>query len=62
MIFFHKKNAHEGRFVCYKYNSNFIQYWNSNFLVLLVRNKIDIKNTNQKLINELEKFELIEIS
>ena len=30
--------------------------------VLLVRNKIDIKNTNQKLIIELEKFELIEIS
>ena len=30
--------------------------------VLLVRNKIDIKNTNQKLITELEKFELIEIS
>ena len=30
--------------------------------VLLVRNKIDIKNTNQKLITELKKFELIEIS
>ena len=30
--------------------------------VLLVRNKIDIKNTNQKLITELDKFELIEIS
>ena len=30
--------------------------------VLLVRNKIDIKYTNQKLITELEKFELIEIS
>ena len=30
--------------------------------VLLVRNKIDIKNTNQKLITDLEKFELIEIS
>ena len=28
----------------------------------MVRNKIDIKNTNQKLITELEKFELIEIS
>ena len=30
--------------------------------VLLVRNKIDINNTNQKLITDLEKFELIEIS
>ena len=30
--------------------------------VLLVRNKIDIKNTNQKLITDLKKFELIEIS
>ena len=30
--------------------------------VLLVRNKVDLKNTNQNLINQLEKFEIIEIS
>ena len=30
--------------------------------ILLVRNKIDLKNSNQNLINELEKFKIIEIS
>ena len=30
--------------------------------VLLVRNKVDLQNTNQNLINQLEKFEIIEIS
>ena len=30
--------------------------------ILLVRNKVDLKNTNQNLINQLEKFEIIEIS
>ena len=30
--------------------------------ILLVRNKVDLKNTNQILINELEKLEIIEIS
>ncbi|MDB4050795.1 tRNA uridine-5-carboxymethylaminomethyl(34) synthesis GTPase MnmE [Flavobacteriaceae bacterium] len=30
--------------------------------ILLVRNKVDLKNTNQNLINKLEKFEIIEIS
>ncbi|MDC0354828.1 tRNA uridine-5-carboxymethylaminomethyl(34) synthesis GTPase MnmE [Flavobacteriaceae bacterium] len=30
--------------------------------VLLVRNKVDLKNTNKNLINQLEKFEIIEIS
>ncbi len=30
--------------------------------VLLVRNKVDLKNKNKNLINQLEKFEIIEIS
>ena len=30
--------------------------------ILLVRNKVDLKNMNQNLINQLEKFEIIEIS
>ena len=43
-------------------NSDMKSFKREDLSVLLVRNKVDLKNTNQILINELEKFEIIEIS
>ena len=43
-------------------NSDLKSFKREDLSVLLVRNKVDLKNTNQILINELEKFEIIEIS
>lgn len=43
-------------------NSDLESFKREDLSVLLVRNKVDLKNTNQNLINQLEKFEIIEIS
>ena len=43
-------------------NSDLKSFKREDLSVLLVRNKVDLKNTNQNLINQLEKFEIIEIS
>jgi len=43
-------------------NSDMKSFTREDLSVLLVRNKVDLKNTNQNLINQLEKFEIIEIS
>mgnify|MGYP000197146452 FL=1 len=43
-------------------NSDLKSFKREDLSILLVRNKVDLKNTNQILINELEKFEIIEIS
>ena len=43
-------------------NSDMKSFKRKDLSVLLVRNKVDLKNTNQNLINQLEKFEIIEIS
>ena len=43
-------------------NSDLESFKREDLSILLVRNKVDLKNTNQILINELEKFEIIEIS
>ena len=43
-------------------NSDIKSFKRKDLSVLLVRNKVDLKNTNQNLINQLEKFEIIEIS
>ena len=43
-------------------NSDLESFKRKDLSILLVRNKVDLKNTNQILINELEKFEIIEIS
>ena len=43
-------------------NSDLKSFKRKDLSILLVRNKVDLKNTNQILINELEKFEIIEIS
>lgn len=43
-------------------NSDMKSFKREDLSVLLVRNKVDLKNTNQNLINQLEKFEIIEIS
>ncbi|MDB4602161.1 tRNA uridine-5-carboxymethylaminomethyl(34) synthesis GTPase MnmE [Flavobacteriaceae bacterium] len=43
-------------------NSDMKSFKREDLSVLLVRNKIDLQNTNQNLINQLEKFEIIEIS
>ena len=43
-------------------NSDLESFKREGLSVLLVRNKFDLKNTNQNLINQLEKFEIIEIS
>ena len=43
-------------------NSDIKSFKREDLSVLLVRNKVDLKNTNQNLINQLEKFEIIEIS
>ena len=43
-------------------NSDIQSFKRKGLSILLVRNKIDLKNSNQNLINELEKFEIIEIS
>ena len=43
-------------------NSDIKSFTREDLSVLLVRNKVDLKNTNQNLINQLEKFEIIEIS
>lgn len=43
-------------------NSDIQSFKREDLSILLVRNKVDLKNTNQNLINELEKFEIIEIS
>jgi len=43
-------------------NSDMESFKREDLSVLLVRNKVDLKNTNQNLINQLEKFEIIEIS
>ena len=67
-----KEKINNARILIYLFDSNDINiseissdlksFKREDLSVLLVRNKIDIKNTNQKLITELEKFELIEIS
>ncbi|MDB2568499.1 tRNA uridine-5-carboxymethylaminomethyl(34) synthesis GTPase MnmE [Flavobacteriaceae bacterium] len=43
-------------------NSDMKSFKRKDLSVLLVRNKVDLKNTNQNLINQLEKFEIIQIS
>ena len=43
-------------------NSDMKSFKRKDLSVLLVRNKVDLKNTNKNLINQLEKFEIIEIS
>ena len=43
-------------------NSDMKSFKREDLSVLLVRNKVDLKNMNQNLINQLEKFEIIEIS
>ena len=43
-------------------NSDLESFKREDLSILLIRNKVDLKNTNQILINELEKFEIIEIS
>ena len=43
-------------------NSDMKSFKRKDLSVLLVRNKVDLQNTNQNLINQLEKFEIIEIS
>jgi len=43
-------------------NSDLESFKREDLSILLVRNKVDLKNTNQILINELEKFKIIEIS
>ena len=43
-------------------NSDIKSFKRKDLSVLLVRNKVDLQNTNQSLINQLEKFEIIEIS
>ncbi len=43
-------------------NTDLESFKREDLSVLLVRNKVDLKNTNQNLINQLEKFEIIEIS
>ena len=43
-------------------NSDIQSFKRKGLSILLVRNKIDLKNSNQNLINELEKFKIIEIS
>ena len=43
-------------------NSDLESFKREDLSILLVRNKVDLKNTNQILINELEKLEIIEIS
>ena len=43
-------------------NSDIKFFSREDLSVLLVRNKVDLQNTNQNLINQLEKFEIIEIS
>ena len=43
-------------------NSDLKSFKREDLSILLVRNKVDLKNTNQILINELEKFEIIKIS
>jgi tRNA modification GTPase len=43
-------------------NSDMKSFKREDLSILLVRNKVDLKNTNQNLINQLEKFEIIEIS
>ena len=43
-------------------NSDIKSFTREDLSVLLVRNKVDLKNMNQNLINQLEKFEIIEIS
>ena len=43
-------------------NSDLESFKREDLSVLLVRNKVDLKKTNQNLINQLEKFEIIEIS
>jgi tRNA modification GTPase len=43
-------------------NSDIKSFKRKDLSVLLVRNKVDLQNTNQNLINQLEKFEIIEIS
>ena len=43
-------------------NSDLKSFKREDLSILLVRNKVDLKNTNQILINELEKFKIIEIS
>jgi len=43
-------------------NSDLESFKREDLSILLVRNKVDLKNTNQNLINQLEKFEIIEIS
>ena len=43
-------------------NSDIQSFKRDDLSILLVRNKVDLKNSNQNLINELEKFEIIEIS
>ena len=43
-------------------NSDIQSFKREDLSILLVRNKVDLKNSNQNLINELEKFEIIEIS
>ncbi|MDG1966965.1 MAG: tRNA uridine-5-carboxymethylaminomethyl(34) synthesis GTPase MnmE [Flavobacteriaceae bacterium] len=43
-------------------NSDMKSFKREDLSVLLVRNKVDLQNTNQSLINQLEKFEIIEIS
>jgi tRNA modification GTPase len=43
-------------------NSDIQSFKREDLSILLVRNKVDLKNSNQNLINELEKFQIIEIS
>ena len=43
-------------------NSDIQSFKREDLSILLVRNKVDLKNSNQNLINELENFEIIEIS
>ena len=43
-------------------NSDMKSFKRKDLSVLLVRNKVDLKNKNKNLINQLEKFEIIEIS
>ena len=43
-------------------NSDMKSFKREDLSVLLVRNKVDLKNKNKNLINQLEKFEIIEIS
>ncbi len=43
-------------------NSDLESFKREDLSVVLVRNKVDLKNMNQNLINQLEKFEIIKIS